>query len=329
MNITNVTTTIPTLPTVSNPSTDALRRDNVQREVISQPAAAQQSAAEKGVASERERARTPAQNNEQVDFENIRKQAELANSSISDEQAGSQEQTDPQQNPQQQASDDSSELSQSSEEAEAQKKDIEKEQSKSQEFAEQQQIKELSLRDKEVRAHEQAHASVGGPYTGSPSYTFEVGPDGKKYAVEGEVSVDLSPVKGDPRATITKMQKVYNAALAPADPSIQDTRVANKAAQMIAQAQSELATELSEDTVKRSSSPRVIGNSDTFSKLENGSEESSDFDAKINATLASQEAIAPTRNDEMIKRSNVIENRYATITLAYDKPPRSQFELTA
>ncbi|TMS88738.1 catalase, partial [Pseudoalteromonas sp. S201] len=34
----------------------------------------------------------------------------------------------------------------------------------------QQQIKELKARDTEVRIHEQAHASVGGKYAGSPSY---------------------------------------------------------------------------------------------------------------------------------------------------------------
>ena len=73
------------IPTVVNPQTDTLRRENNQREVIAQPAAASQSAAEKGVASERERGRSPAQNNEQVDFENIRKQAELANNAISEE----------------------------------------------------------------------------------------------------------------------------------------------------------------------------------------------------------------------------------------------------
>ena len=74
--------------------------------------------------------------------------------------------------------------------------------------------------------------------TGAPTYSYEVGPDGKKYAVAGEVSVNLTPVEGDPQATIVKMQKVYNAALAPVNPSIQDTRVANIAAQLIAKAQS-------------------------------------------------------------------------------------------
>ena len=51
------------------------------------------------------------------------------------------------------------------------------------------------------------------------------------------MSVDLSAVDGNPQATIAKMQKVHAAALAPANPSIQDTRVAASAARTILQAQ--------------------------------------------------------------------------------------------
>ncbi|MEL7393699.1 MAG: putative metalloprotease CJM1_0395 family protein, partial [Pseudomonadota bacterium] len=42
---------------------------------------------------------------------------------------------------------------------------------------EQAQVDELKARDREVRAHEQAHAAVGGQYAGAPSYTFQTGPD--------------------------------------------------------------------------------------------------------------------------------------------------------
>ena len=59
---------------------------------------------------------------------------------------------------------------------------------------EQQQVRELSARDREVRAHEEAHANVGGRYAGSPTYSFQRGPDGKQYAVGGEVSIDVSPI---------------------------------------------------------------------------------------------------------------------------------------
>ena len=103
------------------------------------------------------------------------------------------------------------------------------------------QIRELSARDREVRAHEQAHASVGGPHAGHPSYSYTRGPNGVRYAQGGQVSIDISPVAGDPQATLEKMQTVARAALAPAQPSAQDRAVAAKANQQAAQARAELA----------------------------------------------------------------------------------------
>ena len=102
-------------------------------------------------------------------------------------------------------------------------------------------VKELQARDREVRAHEQAHARVGGQYAGSPRYTYETGPDGRRYAVGGSVSIDVSPVRGDPEETIRKMEQVKKAALAPAEPSAQDRAVAAKADAVKAQARAELA----------------------------------------------------------------------------------------
>ncbi|RPH38701.1 MAG: hypothetical protein EHM86_09190, partial [Desulfobulbaceae bacterium] len=46
------------------------------------------------------------------------------------------------------------------------------------------QLSELKGRDREVRAHEQAHLSVAGQYAaGGASYTFQRGPDGNSYAI--------------------------------------------------------------------------------------------------------------------------------------------------
>ena len=105
---------------------------------------------------------------------------------------------------------------------------------------EQQQIRELSARDLEVKTHEQAHAAIGGQYAGAPSYSYERGPDGKQYAVAGEVQIDIAPVPGDPQATEQKMQQVRSAALAPAEPSAADRRIAGEALQRQMQAQAEL-----------------------------------------------------------------------------------------
>ncbi len=101
-------------------------------------------------------------------------------------------------------------------------------------------VRKLAARDREVRAHEQAHASVGGQYAGSPTYTYERGPDGRNYAVGGEVPIDTAPVPGDPEATIAKARVVRRAALAPAQPSPQDRAVAAEATAIEQQARAEL-----------------------------------------------------------------------------------------
>jgi hypothetical protein len=103
----------------------------------------------------------------------------------------------------------------------------------------QKQIQSLKKRDTEVRTHENAHKSVGGPYAGSPTYSFQAGPDGQRYAIGGEVSIDAGPEK-EPAATIRKMETVKRAALAPAEPSPQDYKVAAQADQAKLEAQQEL-----------------------------------------------------------------------------------------
>lgn len=121
------------------------------------------------------------------------------------------------------------------------------------------QLAKLKARDTQVRAHEQAHMSAGGGLiTGGPTYTYQEGPDGKRYAIGGEVSIDSSPVQGNPQATIAKAHQIQAAALAPADPSGQDESVASQAEAMAAQAEIELA----KANAKSSASPGA-GRSDT------------------------------------------------------------------
>tara|TARA_R110002126_G_scaffold21924_2_gene78755 strand:- start:98 stop:850 length:753 start_codon:yes stop_codon:yes gene_type:complete len=103
-------------------------------------------------------------------------------------------------------------------------------------------VSELAARDRDVRSHEQAHMAAGGQHAGAVQYEYDRGPDGRLYAVGGEVGIDTTPVAGDPQATIEKMEQVRRAALAPAEPSGQDLAVAAQAAQAVAQARSELAT---------------------------------------------------------------------------------------
>jgi len=104
---------------------------------------------------------------------------------------------------------------------------------------EQKQVAELKKRDQEVRRHERAHSAAAGSYGGLPSYELQQGPDGKQYAIGGEVSIDVKP-ENDPAATIAKADIVIRAALAPADPSAQDHQVAAQARQLKAEAVAEL-----------------------------------------------------------------------------------------
>ncbi|MCP3867832.1 MAG: hypothetical protein GY703_07005 [Gammaproteobacteria bacterium] len=106
------------------------------------------------------------------------------------------------------------------------------------------QLQDLKSRDKEVRSHEAAHKSAAGALTtGGPSFQFVSGPDGKRYAVGGEVRIDTSPVPGDPHATIAKARQIWRAATAPAQPSATDIQVASQATAMEQEARAELMRE--------------------------------------------------------------------------------------
>ncbi len=100
-------------------------------------------------------------------------------------------------------------------------------------------IAQLKKQDQEVKEHERAHLAAGGGLVrGGASYTYTRGPDGRMYAVSGEVQIDVSPEQ-TPEATIRKMEQVRRAALAPKDPSPTDRAVAARAAQIEARARME------------------------------------------------------------------------------------------
>jgi hypothetical protein len=107
--------------------------------------------------------------------------------------------------------------------------------------AEQMELRELKERDQEVKAHERAHIAAGGSYVqGGARFAYRLGPDGNRYAVGGEVSIDTASVPQDPEATLRKAEAIRKAALAPAQPSAQDRAVAAEAARMAAEAQQDI-----------------------------------------------------------------------------------------
>ncbi len=91
---------------------------------------------------------------------------------------------------------------------------------------------ELRRHDSEVKQHEQAHVSTGGALIVSgPYYKFVTGPDGRNYAIGGQVSLDITPEK-DPQKTIKKAEQIERTAMAPLRPSPQDYQVVNQAKQL-------------------------------------------------------------------------------------------------
>jgi len=306
------------IPTVLNPHTESLRRENNQREIIAQPAALAQSAAEKGVSSDRERGRTPAQNSEYIDFISLKEKAELANNTISEQKGGHKEEK-------RQGSSQHSVINKTHDDENT--NDLSENDTQNKDVHQERVINELQRRDKEVRSHELAHAAVGGPFTGAPNYAFKIGPDGQKYAVNGEVSVDLSIVAGNPTATIAKMQKVYAAALAPANPSAQDTQIAANAIQNILQAQSELQILDKQPPKTADDDGSLAVTSDQIKERE--ADEEPLYNAYINKTFTDQKPVVPTQSNEVLQRAVRVETFYSNITQAYEKPATYQFELTA
>src|SRR5690606_10089244 len=89
---------------------------------------------------------------------------------------------------------------------------------------------------------------VGGQYAGAAVYQYERGPNGVNYAVGGEVPISTSE-EATPEATLRlrKAQIIQRAALAPAEPSPQDRRIAAVAARMEAVARAEIALSRSQN----------------------------------------------------------------------------------
>lgn len=105
------------------------------------------------------------------------------------------------------------------------------------------QVKELQKRDAHVRTHEMAHmAAAGSLAQGGPNYVFQTGPDGKNYAIGGNVKIDTSPGR-TPEESIRKAQQIRAAATAPSDPSAQDMKVAAAASTMATKAQAKVGKE--------------------------------------------------------------------------------------
>lgn len=289
------------------PATESLARANAVKEVVPAPVQVEASLPQK---SREQDTRSPVADN--PTYDNIKQNSE--SSVIPDDPLADGEQGSNDQQEQSAGSDDqknASEENEQEQQIEQKEREIEIAQAK----ADQQAIQELKLRDDEVRAHEQAHASVGGGYAGSPKYQYETGPNGQKYAVSGEVSIDVSKA-ATPQDTIKKMQTVRAAALAPAEPSGQDRKVAAEASQKIAEARADLIQEKtnfsqddeSDELQVNTDSP--IGQEPRKRSLENvyGSDDASS--TSENQDYPQQQSSMTLEHGESVALQ-VIQNRYA------------------
>jgi hypothetical protein len=169
------------------------------------------------------------------------------------------------------------------------------------EQAEIKQIDQLAQRDTEVKTHEQAHAAVGGSLAQSPSYQYEKGPDGRRYAVDGEVNIDVSTVDGDAQATLSKMQKVYAAAMAPVQPSMADIRVAAQALQNMNEAKKELITSNSDALSSTTTNTSISQNSQTLTN------------DPLNADDSNMSLLSPNRSLSAEPRHSTMANDTAAV----------------
>lgn len=111
-------------------------------------------------------------------------------------------------------------------------------------------VRELQRIETSVQAHEAAHMAAGGSLAGGASYGYTQGPDGKMYITSGEVPISM-PSSDDPNQNIAYARQVAAAAMAPADPSPQDYKVAAQAAQMEMRARMDLSAQNAEEMQAR------------------------------------------------------------------------------
>ncbi|MGC9386038.1 MAG: putative metalloprotease CJM1_0395 family protein [Hydrogenovibrio sp.] len=193
-------------------------------------------------------------------------------------------------------------------------------------------VMQLKSRDMEVRAHEQAHVAAGGQYvTSGASYAYQTGPDGKRYAVGGEVGIDTSPISGDPQATLAKAQQVRAAALAPAEPSSQDMRVAAQATQMAAQARAELAASQSPSSEAEDTEATTESATESITKSSAESTESAAssplFNAQADASVDLLNGEASTRTAWAVTMSEDRADQGLANLVSSGEKARNQFEI--
>jgi len=98
--------------------------------------------------------------------------------------------------------------------------------------AEKREVAELQRRDREVRDEEERHKAAAGKFAGEPQYVYRRGPDGKLYAVEGKVPINVN-VTGTADDRTAALRRVEAAAVSVQSPSSGDFKAVATAATAI------------------------------------------------------------------------------------------------
>lgn len=162
-------------------------------------------------------------------------------------------------------------------------------------------LRELQSTDRNVKAHEAAHQAAGGGLTGPASFSYTRGPDNQMYAVAGEVPIRMQS-GNTPEESISIARRIVSAAMAPANPSPQDYKVAANAVKMEIEARAEAMKIKAEEAQKSSKNDANLGanssedssgvNSDTISQ----STETSSNAQKASNSNTGQESLS-TNNE--------------------------------
>ena len=173
-------------------------------------------------------------------------------------------------------------------------------------------LRDLEKRDHEVRTHEAAHlAAAGNLAKGGARFEFVTGPNGRRFAVEGEVQISI-PKGKTPDESADIARQAQRAALAPGKPSAQDRAVAARAAQSAAKAEREAAkSEDSDEAAPPRASETVLEAMESQEPIEQAEplEQAEDLDSEAqfqegeSEASSSQEAPAESSEIEQEPRS--------------------------
>lgn len=210
------------------------------------------------------------------------------------------------------AADDKSDTETTQQTAEQKQRErVEEREQRQKQQQEREEIAELAARDREVRAHEQAHSSVGGQYTGSASFTYQRGPDGVNYAVGGEVPISLPQGGDNPEQNLAAAEQVQRAALAPADPSSQDRRVAASAANAAQEARSQIAEQRREEQrVEREQEAQKQREADTEDEARADAADRRDAREQRLEELDTQARRTQQLGDRLVTLDNIQKDQY-------------------